>query len=88
MDGLSCRGDYARQGDLDDLVIRIEELETKIEELQDQGDPARRVDTACLYLIGSSLAIVLSWSRNTSILWGILHAFLSWVYVIYFAFTR
>lgn len=77
MDDLIDSSDYGGQADLDDLETRIEELETKIEELEDQGNPAQRVDTACIYLIGSSLAIVLSWSRNTSILWGILHGFLS-----------
>lgn len=38
--------------------------------------------------LGSILAVVASWSRNKSILWGILHGLLSWVYVIYFALTR
>ncbi len=38
--------------------------------------------------LGSALAIVLSWHRNRSILWAILHGILSWLYVIYFAFTR
>jgi len=38
--------------------------------------------------IGSSLAIVLSWSKNKSILWAILHGLLSWIYVIYFAVSR
>lgn len=38
--------------------------------------------------IGSVLAIVCSWQRNRSILWGILAGFLSWFYVVYFAITR
>jgi hypothetical protein len=80
--------DSTRQADLDDLETRIEELESKIQEIKDQGDPVQRIDTALVYLIGSSLAMVLSWSRNASILWGILHGFLSWAYVIYFGFTR
>ena len=37
---------------------------------------------------GTAIAIVCSWSRNQSILWAILHGFLSWIYVIYFAITR
>lgn len=37
---------------------------------------------------GMAIAVVLSWSRSTSILWCLLHGFLSWVYVIYFALTR
>lgn len=38
--------------------------------------------------LGSILAIVLSWTRNESILWAIIHACLGWLYVIYYAFTR
>jgi hypothetical protein len=34
---------------------------------------------------GSALAITISWSANKSILWAILHGFLSWIYVIYYA---
>lgn len=37
---------------------------------------------------GCALAMVLSWSRNGSILWAILHGVCSWLYVIYFACTR
>lgn len=38
--------------------------------------------------LGSTLAIVCSWHRNQSILWAILAGIFSWIYVIYFAFTR
>lgn len=38
--------------------------------------------------LGSILAVVLSWTRNKSILWAILHACFGWLYVIYYAFTR
>jgi len=34
---------------------------------------------------GSALAITISWSVNKSILWAIVHGFLSWIYVIYYA---
>lgn len=37
---------------------------------------------------GCALAIVISWSQNKSILWAIVHGFLSWLYVIYYALTR
>jgi hypothetical protein len=37
---------------------------------------------------GSALAIAISWSLHKSILWAIIHGFLSWVYVIYYAVTR
>jgi len=34
---------------------------------------------------GSALAITISWSVNKSILWAIIHGFLSWIYVIHYA---
>ena len=37
---------------------------------------------------GTALAIVISWSQDSSILWAIIHGVLSWFYVIYFSFTR
>ena len=37
---------------------------------------------------GSALAITISWSVHHSILWAIVHGFLSWFYVVYFALTR
>ena len=38
--------------------------------------------------LGSVIAAVISWDRNKSILLAIVHAVLSWVYVIYVALTR
>jgi len=38
--------------------------------------------------MGSVIAIVISWDRNKSILFGILHGLLSWLYVIYFVIIR
>lgn len=37
---------------------------------------------------GSALAIAISWSIHQSLLWAIVHGILSWLYVIYYAFTR
>lgn len=37
---------------------------------------------------GTALAIAISWSLHQSILWAIVHGILSWLYVIYYAFTR
>jgi hypothetical protein len=37
---------------------------------------------------GSALAIAISWSVNKSILWAIVHGFLSWGYVAWYALTR
>ena len=33
--------------------------------------------------LGTIIAVVLSWSRNKSILWAIMHGLLGWLYVIY-----
>jgi hypothetical protein len=38
--------------------------------------------------MGTALAMILSWSVNSSILWAIIHGFLSWFYVIYFALFK
>ncbi|MEZ0541852.1 hypothetical protein [Fibrella arboris] len=38
--------------------------------------------------LGSAIAVAISWSRNKSILWAIIHGILSWLYVIYYYFTR
>jgi hypothetical protein len=38
--------------------------------------------------LGSVLAVVLSWDRNRSILMAIVHAIFSWIYVLWYAFTR
>ncbi len=37
---------------------------------------------------GSALAITISWSQWHSILWAILHGICSWLYVVYFWWTR
>ncbi len=37
---------------------------------------------------GCALAVAISWSVNHSILWAIFQGACSWIYVIYFAFTR
>jgi len=36
-------------------------------------------------LLGSMIAVTISWSVNKSILWCILHGILSWFYLIYYA---
>lgn len=38
--------------------------------------------------IGTVLAIVISWSRNESILYALIHGAFGWLYVIFFVITR
>jgi hypothetical protein len=37
--------------------------------------------------LGTIIAVVISWSRNKSVLWAIIHGILGWLYVIYAALT-
>lgn len=38
------------------------------------------------FSLGVVIAVALSWSANHSLLWVIIHGFLSWFYVIYYFF--
>jgi hypothetical protein len=55
---------------------------------EDQVNPATSSATRAAKVgigFGSALAITISWSVNKSIVWAIVHGFLSWIYVIYYA---
>ena len=39
-------------------------------------------------IFGSALAIAISFTTHHSVLWAIVHGILSWIYVIYYIFTR
>lgn len=38
--------------------------------------------------LGSAIAVAVSWSLHKSLLWAVVHGFLGWIYVIYYALTR
>ena len=38
--------------------------------------------------MGTALAMIISWSKNKSIFWAIIHGIFSWVYVVYYAIFR
>lgn len=38
--------------------------------------------------MGSTLAMVISWSKHASVLYAILHGFLGWLYVVWHVVTR
>jgi hypothetical protein len=46
-----------------------------------------KYDTSVGLTLGHIIAVAISWSVNHSILWAIIHGFLSWIYVIYYAIT-
>ena len=38
--------------------------------------------------LGTAIAVAISWSKSGSVLWAIVHGFLSWFYVVYHVITR
>ncbi len=77
--------------DGDELREEIDELKQRLDELESETDGGSARGSAGLslgYAMGMSIAIVLSWSYDHSILWCVLHGLLSWAYVIYFALRR
>lgn len=46
---------------------------------------ANQNNLCVIEVVGIVLAIVLSWSKNASILWAILHSLCGWLYIIYYA---
>ncbi|WP_225205801.1 hypothetical protein [Novosphingobium huizhouense] len=38
--------------------------------------------------LGSALAVTISWSLHKSVLWAAIHGVLSWLYVLWYLFTR
>jgi hypothetical protein len=70
---------------LDDLAVRLDELESRLDSPRSHFGSS---GLPLLYALGMTIAVVLSWARNASILWCVLHGLLSWAYVIYFAATR
>ena len=73
-----------QESDVEDLEQRVSQLESQI-----QASPKGREAGGVLgYTMGMSLAMILSWAKNGSILWCIIHGMLSWIYVIYFAIVR
>lgn len=37
---------------------------------------------------GSAIAIVISWSRNRSVVFAVIHGLLGWLYIIYYLITK
>jgi len=70
----------------DDIEDRIEDRIVDVEISHEQIQQG--VIRLLFYLFGSSLAMVISYAQNHSILWGIGHGILSWAYVLYFGIFK
>lgn len=66
----------------------VESLDSRVAEIEEALANSGDTGGAFLYFFGATLAMILSWSRNASILYCIGHGLISWVYVIYFAYSR
>jgi CheY-like chemotaxis protein len=74
--------DWSDESDTQELEGRLDEVEKRL----DEDDPNGRSETTGAtigYSIGMTLAMILSWSSNGSVLYCLLHGLLSWFYVIY-----
>lgn len=69
---------------------KFEEIENRLDEIEHGSEAEKDHDSRSIgiWIFGSALAMVLSWSRNASILYCIGHGIVSWIYVVYFALTR
>lgn len=54
-----------------------------LERVVDMSDESSNGISRWLFWVGHIIAVVLSAKLNGSILWGILHLFIGWIYVIY-----
>ena len=72
---------------LTDFESRLEAIEAEATATAARNETHREA-TGGFWVFGAGLAMLLSWSRNGSILYCIGHGILSWFYVIYFAVTR
>lgn len=39
-------------------------------------------------VLGTAIAVTISWSRNRSVLFAIVHGLLSWIYIVYYLIVR
>jgi hypothetical protein len=82
-----CDQEEYEGGESSDHDERLDGLEQRVEQLE---SASRRGEAGLSlgYAMGMTLAMILSWSRNASILWCVFHGLFSWVYVIYVAVAR
>ena len=76
--------EYEGASDSDERLDGLEERVEQLESASRRGEAGLSLG----YAMGMTLAMILSWSRNASMLWCMIHGLFSWVYVIYVAVIR
>ena len=73
-----------KEGNID-INIRVENLERLIKEGRRRYHKREnwKHQGIGFWGFGSALAMILSYTQNSSILWAIIHGIISWFYVIY-----
>ena len=72
------------KGDVD-IKIKVDNLEKLIKEGKKWHHKKDKFKChgSGFWVFGSALAMILSYTQNSSILWAVLHGILSWFYIIY-----
>ena len=67
-----------------DVNIKIDNIDKAIKAgMKHHKKEKWKCNGSGFWVFGSALAMILSYTQNTSILWAILHGIVSWFYVIY-----
>lgn len=66
-----------------DVRIKVNNLEKALKEANKCKKNSCHCGGFGFWGFGSALAMILSYTQNSSIFWAILHGIISWIYVIY-----
>jgi hypothetical protein len=72
--------------DINEIKSRLNSLAKSFAEWANESPNLLSWLLGKLWVIGTALSVVVSWERNHSILWGVLHGVLSWMYILYLFF--
>ena len=75
--------DEMSESESGDADQRLDELESRLDEMENSGTPTWNDAATSGYGLGSLVAAILSWDLNHAVGWLIIHSLLSWIYVIY-----
>ena len=65
------------------INIKVDNLDKIAKACKDDKKKKWHHHGSGFWVFGSALAMILSYTQNSSILWAIIHGILSWFYIIY-----